>query len=385
MTTARKWMFSLLLLVPVLALVFQLRIKDKMVDFSVNYQAAQRLRLGETLYRTADGHYQFKYMPFSAFLYLPLTLLPLSAAKAAWYGLVIVSSGLVFYLSIRLLRPDKRKALLALSVAAVVLGRYFLREIQLGQINALITALLLLMVLALDTGQTRAQRAGVQCGSGLCWGLATSLKPYSLIYFPYLVFKKRWVPVASGLAVVGLAVLAPGLFYGPKGNVVVLKEWWTTLSASTPSLFSAQDNVSIMGFLVKWTGRPGLSMAAYSLILAGLAGLVLFLLHLGRQGARSFVLESFLLLALIPLISPLGWDYTLLAAAPAVMLIACHLDKFPSLIRIFLFFDFAVIGLSLYDLMGKALYARFMASSAITVCFLLLVGCLAYLRINSHA
>jgi hypothetical protein len=386
MMTAQKRRFLLFLLVPVLALVFELKVKDKMVDFSVNYRAAERLRAGETIYRPADGHYQFKYMPFSAFLYLPLTLLPLSAAKAVWFGLVIASSIAVFSLSIKLLRPPKQKAVLALAVGVFVLGRYFLRELQLGQINALIAVLLLLMIFALDAGrETETRRVGLPGTSGLCWGLATALKPYSLIYLPYFLLKKKRATAAGGLVVLGLAALAPSLFYGLKGNFAVLREWWTTLSASTPSLFASQDNVSLMGLLTKWTGRRDVSLAAYVLAVAALAGLVLILLRLGRGVARPQILESFFLLALIPVVSPLGWDYTLLAAAPAVMLLACHLDKFSRAIRILLYLDFALIGLSLYDLMGKALYARFMASSAITVCFMVIIGCVASLRFKSYA
>jgi hypothetical protein len=386
MPTARKRWLLLLLLVPALALLFQMLVKNKMVDFSVNYRAAERLRAGETLYREADGHYQFKYMPFSAFLYLPLTLLPLPAAKAVWYAVVMVSSALIFYLSAKLVRPGKQKMLPVLLITALALGRYFLREIQLGQINAVITVLLLLMALALDRGEGEgSRRPWARGASGLCWGLATALKPYAVIYFPYFLIKKKWAVLAVGLSVLGLAVLAPSLFYGPRGDIVVLKEWWSTLSASTPALLTSQDNVSLMGFLAKWTGRQNVALTAYLFILAALAALILVLLRRGRGIARAFVLETFFLLALIPLVSPLGWDYTLLAAAPAVMLITCHLDKFSPAARLFLYADFAVIGLSLYDLMGRALYARFMASSAITLCFLILVGCLACIRIKRYA
>ena len=59
-----------------------------MADFEVNYKAGGRLLAGETLYRTADEHWQFKYSPFSALVYLPLSLLPLPAAKAIWFFLV---------------------------------------------------------------------------------------------------------------------------------------------------------------------------------------------------------------------------------------------------------------------------------------------------------
>ena len=385
MRPARKKTLILLLMIPVLVGAFQLRVKRDMVDFSVNYQAAQRLRLGETLYRPTDGHYQFKYMPFSAFLYLPFTLLPLGAAKAAWYLVVIISTFLVFYLTSRLLRAGGKKTALAAAAAAITLGRYFLRELDLGQINALITTLLMLMILSYDSWPGRPPRPRESRGTGLYWGLATALKPYALIYLPYFVLQKKWLTAARGFLVLGVAILSPALFYGPKGNLVVLGEWRSTLSASTPGLFTTQDNVSLMGFLTKWTGRHDLSLILYAIVLAGLAGLVLAVIRLGGKSERPHVLEGFLLLALIPLISPLGWDYTMLSAAPALMLVVSHLDKYPRPARVFLFINFAVIAFSLFDLMGRALYDKFMSWSVITVCFMILIGYLSYLRLRSYA
>jgi hypothetical protein len=385
MTANRKRALIVLAAAVVLAGAFLLRVKDDMVDFAVNYNAAQRLRLGETLYRTSDGHYQFKYMPFSAFLYLPLTLVPLDAAKGVWYAVVVVSTVLVFFLTVRLLRPVRKRALFISLAAAVVLGRYFLREIDLGQINALITALLLVMILHYDSWLDRAGPSREERAAGWSWGLATALKPYALIYLPYFVLKGRWLAVACGLAVLGLAVLSPALFYGLPGNFTVLGEWRSTLSASTPRLFSAQDNVSIMGFLTKWTGRQQISFLLYAVVLAALAALVLILIYRGRKTSRPQILEGFLLLALIPLISPLGWDYTMLSSAPAVMLILSHLDKYSRPARMILYVVFAVIALSLFDLTGRAFFERFMSLSVITICFMTLIGYVAFLRIKGHA
>jgi hypothetical protein len=157
------------------------------------------------------------------------------------------------------------------------------------------------------------------------------------------------------------------------------------LAASTPSLLSSQDNVSLLGFLMKRTQDQSLSLTIYGIILAALGGLVLYLLHRGSRISQSTVLDGFLLLALIPLVSPLGWDYTFLSAAPAVMLICKHYDKYRPFWRGFLILSFLVISLSLYDLMGHRLYAAFMSSSVITLDFLALAGYLAYLRIKGHA
>lgn len=382
MAARKSTVFFLLLLLVLFSLVFLLRVKNEMVDFEVNYQAAKRLRLGETLYRASDGHYQFKYMPFSAFLYLPLTFLPISLARGVWYGIVLLSSGLVFFLSLNLLHLDKKKSLIVGLFSFLIIARYFLRELQLGQINALITFLLLLMVWLLV--RERAPR-DQQVSSGLFWGLATALKPYAAIFLPYFVLRKKRLALASGVVVLILALLAPSLFYGLEGNFKVLNEWQSSLRASTPSLFSSQDNISIIGFFTKWTGRQNLSFALYLIALAALGLFIFYLILRKNSVSQPILLDCFLLMALIPLISPLGWDYTLLSSVPAVMLILNHFDKYRPFWKAFLCFNFAVIALSLYDLMGREFYSFFMSLSFITINFLVLIAYLGYLRIKGHA
>jgi alpha-1,2-mannosyltransferase len=380
----------LLFLFCLLTFAFLFRVKNKMVDFEVNYTAAKRLRLGETLYRSADGHYQFKYLPFSALLYLPVSFLPLALAKAAWYGVVICCSFLIFFLSFRLISPEKERFLWVAVLPPLILAKYFLREIQLGQINALITLLLLAMILKLlaqpsTLDRRRGGEAARQVAAGLFGGLATALKPYALIFFPYFIIRKKWLCLATSIAVLILGIFSPSLFYGVRGNFTVLKEWQASLAASTPSLFSAQDNVSLLAFLMKWTGHQTLSLFLYFFVLAGLGLLSLLLFAKGKPVPQPGVLDCFLLLALIPLISPLGWDYTFLSSAPAVMLLLYHFDKYRPFWRVFLSVNFAVIALSLFDLMGREIYASFMSLSIITINFIVLVGYVSFLRLKGHA
>lgn len=381
MALRRSTLVLILLAIVFFTLLFGFKIRHEMADFEVNYQAGRRLSEGETLYRTTDGHWQFKYLPFSALLYLPLTYLPLPAAKTCWFGLIVAASVLIFIISSQLIDYKQYKRQWPAMIAVLVLGRYYFREIQLGQINALITGLLLVVIGFL----VRSESGTAGASAGALGGLATALKPYAVIFFPYFAVRKAGRTLAAGAAALSLAVLSPALFYGWRGNLRVLGEWRSSLAASTPSLLSSQDNLSLLGGLTKWTHDRDISLLTYAVIVSAFAVFLLFLIHKGRDVSRSTVLDGFLLLALIPLLSPLGWDYTFLSFTPAVMLISSHYGRYRPIWKAFLILNFLVISLSLYDLMGQRLYEAFMSRSLLTLHFLSLVGYLAFLRIKGHA
>jgi alpha-1,2-mannosyltransferase len=363
-----------------LAAIFAFKIQGGMADFEVNYRAGHRLRLGETLYRTADSHWQFKYSPFSAMIYLPLSALPLPAAKAAWFLLVGIAVAAVIVLGRKLaISAGMEKPGPAVVLAALILAKFFLREIQLGQINALIAALLMGMALLL-VRDDEAPLSPRRTGAGILWGLATALKPYALIFLPYLVLKRKWRALAWGGAVLAAALAVPSLFYGIRGNAAVLGEWISSLSRSTPGLLVSQDNVSLLAFLMKWMHGSPAATLIYGAGVALLAVLTLLFLRGGRDLPRAAVAESALLLVFIPLISPLGWDYTFLSAFAAVVLVTNRMSVFPKAVRFLLAANFLVIALALYDVLGRRLYAAFMARSVPTLDFLLVVGALFYLR-----
>ena len=153
-----KRIYLLLLLgVVFFATIYVVRISGDMADFQVNYQAGQRLRAGEHLYRTEDGHFMFKYLPFSALLYVPLTTLHLDAAKVSWYTLTVVCSVFLFYLSYRMARTKEEVSSAYLIVfPALILAKFFFREMKLGQINTIVTSIMLLMLWYLRKSEAEA-------------------------------------------------------------------------------------------------------------------------------------------------------------------------------------------------------------------------------------
>jgi alpha-1,2-mannosyltransferase len=348
-----------------------------MTDFTVNYRAGQRLEAGETLYQTADGHYMFKYLPASALLYLPLSHLPVEVAKATWFAISLLALVWSFALVRELVPLPHRPFLLTLS--ALVLAKYFLRELGLGQINILVMLVMLLATRALS----RSEDARQELAAGALAGVATALKPYAVVFLPYLLITRNWVAVAAGMGALAIALLAPAMFYGLHGNIRVLQDWAVTLSHSTPALLTNNDNVSVMAFFAKWLGNSTLGLIAAGAVVALLALLMLLVILRGRHTRHRWVLECALLLTLIPLISPLGWDYTFVTSLLCVALLVNRFDVFPRPAQIVLAANFAVIALALFDVMGRRAYAVFMQSSVTTINFLVVVVALAYLRFRT--
>ncbi len=368
-----------------LAALFWLKGRTAMADFEVNYKAGGRLLAGETLYRTADEHWQFKYSPFSAVVYLPLSFLPLPAAKAVWFFITAVAIAAVVLLSIKIMGRARPPTVLAAGLAAACLARFFLRELELGQINAIITVILLLMVLELGKLRRTGNSVGPEIRAGIYWGLASALKPYAVIFLPYLVLRRRFRALVAGLAVIGGSLVVPAAFYGFRGLQTVLREWYETLSRSTPALFTTQDNVSLLALFSKWTQDPGLSGILFAGATGALALLTLAAVAKGKSVKDQLPLDAALLLLFIPLLSPLGWDYTFLSAYPAILIVLSLWDRFPGAGRIVLALSFGLIGLALYDVLGRRLYASYMALSIPTLCFLVLAAAMFYLRLEKAA
>ena len=369
----------LIMLVFVLSLlVFLFKVKDEMHDFEVNYIAGKRLRWAETLYRYDDGHYMFKYLPSSAFLYLPFAYLSLNTAKALWYGVILTAFVFMVHFSYSML-SEGRKTEHLLILTPLILLKFYLRELSLGQINAIMTVVLLLMIRNLlpDEKKSPTKREIV---AGCLWGLGIAMKPYAAIFLPYFVYKKKWRTLLCGLVFLGGAILSPAIFYGIEGNFIVLKEWYSTLSKTTPGLLTTADNVSIIALFAKWTGNPNQSLLLSIGIISVLALLFLILILKGRGMPQAPVLECGLGLLLIPLVSPLGWDYTLLMSTLAVMMIIQKFQLYSTFWRIILIINLTLIFSVTYDLLGRELYTTIMHWCVTTFNFLILAGYLAFLR-----
>jgi hypothetical protein len=375
-TRPPAWLWITLLVV-VTSVVFTVSVKDELLDFEVYRTAGARVVAGEPLYRVEDGHWQFKYLPAFAFAVAPLSLLPPPAARGIWLALSVTLLVAFVRLSLRLL-PDRRLAAHALAwVAILTMGKFYVREIGLGQSNILLAVFVLA---ALDL-----TRAGREAGAGALLAAATVVKPYAILFWPYLVARQRYRAAASFAAVLAAALLLPAVRYGLTGDLTLLAGLWHAATASTAPNLAGQDNVSIAGVFAAWFGvgpfASRLTLAVVSVLMAACA----WVLRRRGPGPLPEYLDTAVLLLLIPLVSPQGWDYVLLVGTPAVLLLVDRRDAFPTPQRWVLYVSLAVVGLSFWDVMGRELYRAFMMARVVTLCAIVELAMVLQLRAGRHA
>ena len=369
--TSRR-LLALLALLLLAAIAYQTRIRHEMIDFVTWRQSVVRAINAEPLYRAEDGHYQFKYFPAFALMMAPFGALDENSGKMLWFALSIACLAALLYWSIDAL-PDRRRSKQALLwITFALMAKFYAHELVLGQVNLMLGALLLAALVAIRTGRSLL--------AGALVGFAVFIKPYALILVPWLLVTQRVSAAASAGLVVALGLILPAAVYGWSGNLGLLRGWWLTVSDSTPPNLLGSDNVSFAAMWAKWLGVGALASGLALLTVAGVLTLVVIAWWQRRAVSWPPYLEWALLMLLMPLISPQGWDYVLLLATPAVV---CLVDRWGDLTMPWRWITgvaLAVMGFTMFDILGRELYGRFMALSAITVCALVVAGGLVHVR-----
>ncbi len=356
---------------------FFLKIRYNMVDFEVYWKSGKRLTSVQNLYMPEDGHYVLKYIPFFSFLAFPFSFFPLPFSKAIWYFLSVIFVFLFFHFSFKIIPEKKVKTWIILIVSGLTLLKFIARELDLGQTNIFMGTLFLI---GLDFLNSKKEFL-----SGLFLSLSFVLKPYSAISIPYLLLKKKFKTFFYLSFLILLFFILPSIVYGLKGNLRLVNDWLKTILSSTPHLLISNDNVSIMGMFSKWFGIGKLSstLSIFTISIIFLA----FILSIfkGKILKSPEPLEISLILTFIPLLSPQGWDYVFLLSLPSLMILINFYKELPIPLKILIAISFFTIGFSIFDLMGRNAYEKFMEISVITIAYFVIIFSLLYLRMKRIA
>jgi hypothetical protein len=130
----------------------------------------------------------------------------------------------------------------------------------------------------------------------------------------------------------------------------------------------------------KWIG-PGAPATGLATVTTGaVLGLVAVAWVKRKSFADPDYLEYALLMLVIPLLSPQGWDYVLLLGTPAVVFLLDRWSDVSTPWKVVTGFSLALMGFTIFDVMGRRLYGEFMALSLVTVAALGCAVALLHLR-----
>ena len=347
------------------------------VDFEVYSRAGDRLSAAQPLYRADDGHLQFKYLPAFALGAVPFAKIDQNAAKAAWFTLTFGLMIAFVRRSVRAL-PDRRLRERSLSwLTWLFLGRFCVAELSLGQANVFFGLLLILALAAVQAG--RFGRAGVLIA------IATFIKPYGILLFPWLAVVGGLPGAVTFAAAILLGLALPATVYGWRGNIALLGDWYRTVTDTTPENLMYGQNISVTAMWTKWLGLGPAAVALGAVTGLALVVVVVWVWAMRKHVAAPAYLEFALILLLIPLLSPQGWDYMLLLGTPAV---ACLIDRFAVLGRswqVIMGAALLLVGFTIFDLVGRTMNDFVAQSGLITVGAMVFVAGLAHLRARALA
>lgn len=347
-------------------------------DFTVYYKAAQRLLEGHTLFKhIEDGHYIFKYSPVSAFYFIPFTVFSLNVAKVIYWfvltGIIIAS----YYLSLFLVSKGEiiksaRQFNNILLLGVLVLVVHFQRELHLGQVN---DVLLFLYLCALFFyGKNKPIHFSIMLA------ISIFLKPFALIFLPYLFVKKRFKEIGYFILFGVILFLLPLFFYSfdefINQNLLWINEITVELGNKQSLLQSA--NHTIFSVLARFTPirlisfSPIIVKIYQLLILSIIAVLILVFIRKGKKIENNYVCEFALLISLIPLISFTSQNAFGFAAL-TVFILLFNFKSFSTAEKIISITGFILLGGNYHDIWGAELSGFLNDISLVSIGTILLI------------
>jgi hypothetical protein len=348
-----------------------------MQDFTVYHTAGARALATEPLYRASDGHYQFKYLPAFALVVAPLSLVSEETGKLIWFLLTVLAAGIVVGGPIHLLPGRRRSVRVLAALALLITGKFLVRELVHGQTNVLLTAVVVLALVAVRRGSEMA------AGALVC--VAVVLKPYAILLMPWLAGSGRRRALAAAATALAGALALPALVYGWSGNLTLLRDWMATAIDTTPENLRYPENISFAAMWHRWIGPGALTvgLTVATTLVAAIAAAAVWMRR--RTVSAPDYLDVSLLLLLVPLLSPQGWEYVLVLGTPAFVLLVDRWRDLTAAGRTAVFTGFAFTSFAIFDLAGRAVYERIVSWSAPTLGATALAVVLISLRFRADA
>ena len=323
------------------------KISSRMPDFEVYQRAGDRAWTAEQLYRADDGHYQFKCLPASRSRWCQ-SVCSRSRLLATWCVCSVALLAGLLTLSLRLLPERRRTDALLVGATIVLLAKFYGHELELGQVNILMAFLIVAAARLMQTGRESGCRsADRRCSRRQAVCRAVPAVPDSASQDVIDRHGRR--RPRRGLPGPGHSLQARRERRAAEG---VVADGHRNDGAEPDGPQQRLGGIGLHAIAGAF-GRPAELLAAASVLALLLSARFVF----ARRSNLAFPegLEIGLLLTIMPIVSPQGWDYVFLISTPAVMYLVNYADGLPRSMRIGVTIALLVIAFSIFDLIGRRL------------------------------
>jgi hypothetical protein len=285
-------------------------------DFLVFYQSGRQLLAGGDAYLPFVPYRGPNLSPpWVVGLMSPLSRLPLTAAVVVWWTVSFACLGAAVALIANTVAPGRAVAI----ASAVLVTQAAFANVRLGQV-----AWPLMLLVTAAWWADRSQRP-LLCGALL--GVATSWKPFLLVFVPYLIWRREWRTLVAMAAAIVVTIAAGFLLLGASGYT----SWFAVLQfvgweghPLNASLRGAITRALTSSTLIELHTTPIVNAPAWRDAAWLAISLIVAAVTVLRIVVRRDIDLAWAALGLLALlISPLGWvHYTPIVAGPVTAALA---------------------------------------------------------------
>lgn len=379
--------FGIILVFISLIIFMFLEIKNnrfELVDYEVYYKAAHRILNGENLYTFSDGHYRYKYSPVAAVYFIPISFIPLNASKFVYWIFSALVITLLHLICIKLLFSHTIEAKTSrinniVILAGICLSVHYMFDIHLGQVNFILFLLYGLMIYFYVK-----QREYLW---PLILAISLFIKPFGLIFLPYLILKKKYKQIAVLFGCFFVLALIPVIFYGLADTIDQYHLWFKEMGYELTEKRNilATGNHTIFSIIGRYTPIrliefTPLFIRIYQAIILLLVGFfVLWFINKRKTDVHAEIPNFALMTGIIPLLA-----FTDLNSFGALFLIVYYVigyfKKMNITGKVITVTGLFLTSANIYDIWGDRLFALFKELSIISIGTVMLIISLTILR-----
>lgn len=327
-----------------------------MPDFRVYYEAANAITNGKQLYGAlfSLGSGYYKYSPFTAILFYPISMVPYYTACIVYFLVVstvtICTSILLLYIfNTYVFRQSIKSPNVVLSIAGLCVSIHIIREIGLGNVNMLLLFLLSSSLLFIIQKRVLL--------SALLLALVIITKPFFILILIPIVLRKHFKIIFTTILFLLLFIILPSLILGIGKDIELHKQWLNTMFLHSDN-FPSPNTIDA---LIRYYLSIMINFQYITMFLL----FVLYVFFVGmnithnckdeKANTVSFIIEWFTLIALMPSMFKTDTEHFLLSL-PIILFILIFLFSHKNKVLTILF-TLLIISYdgNSSDLLGKTL------------------------------